>query len=75
MSQSIDTHYLARVIIYYSIQQTPTITIPEILTQYKTVFYPEAEEYLNNKFKIKFNNLIQLEESLFFNNNLLNYLK
>ena len=65
--QPIDTHYLAKVITYYSINQKSTITITEILKQYKTTFYPEAEKYLNKKFNIKFNNLIQLEETLLFN--------
>ena len=60
--QPIDTYFLARAIIYYSIKQTPTITITEILNQYKITFYSKAEKYLNNKFNIKFNNLIQLEK-------------
>jgi hypothetical protein len=68
----INTHHLARVIAYYSIKQTPTISIPEILDQYKTTFFPEAEQFLNNKFSIKFDNLVHLEELALFNSELQN---
>jgi hypothetical protein len=64
----VDTHFLARVITHYQIQQNLKITIPKILELYKTRIFPQAEKILTEKFRINFENPIQLQDSLFFDN-------
>jgi hypothetical protein len=62
----IDTYYLARVITYYDFILNKTPSYPQVIKFFKEQAYPEAETYLNNKFKIVFTEPTLIEDSLFF---------
>ena len=64
-STLIDTDFLARVITYYDCTRGKEPTFSEITKFYKETAIPEAEKILYDKFKIKYEIPISIEESLF----------
>jgi hypothetical protein len=66
-SKLIDTHFLARIITYYDLIKNKTPTFNEVIKFYKEEAFPNAEKFLLTKFKIKFQELLNLEDSLFLN--------
>jgi hypothetical protein len=66
-SKLIDTHFLARILTYYDLIKNKTPSFVEITKHYKEEAFPNAEKFLLTKFKIKFQEPTNLEDSLFLN--------
>ncbi|CAG8854607.1 34913_t:CDS:1, partial [Gigaspora margarita] len=68
ISPSTNPHTLARIILYYDIQNRPTkFSISQIQQDYKLKHYIEAEKFIIKHYKISI--LSSLDDSLFFSPN------
>ena len=60
----IDTHFLARIIIYFNCIKDQTHTFLQIAKYYKKTAYVKAENFIKQKFNLNFQPITNLE-SLF----------